>query len=123
MKKFKTILDDEQRNQLCDKLVAEAKSKDIDSYKKIFTGDIDKPTLLFLLGGDRPPKIVRIKMGSSHVNVYELLLSISDERFQNKNYNTICVPGFMKTVICPEVLLCKNGNPIIKLSESRGKNK
>jgi len=112
LKKFKTKLDDTERLELCDKLISESLS-DMPKYDKIFIGKIDKPTLLYLLGGKRPEKIKKIQMAGRHQNVYNLLLEISAHKFKDKIY----IPNFVKHKICPEVLLNKTGDPILRLNE------
>lgn len=114
-KKFNTTLTDPDRAKRCDELIAEAGS-DIQKYKKSFIGKIDRPTLLYLLGGDCPEKIIKIQMAGAHEPVYVLLLSISDHKNRlGKPY----LPTFVKKIFCPTILLDKNGKGIKRLNNKR----
>lgn len=111
-KKFETTLSDPERSKLCNDLITEAGS-DIQKYNKRFIGKIDRPTLLYLLGGDRPEKIIKIQMAGAHQNVYDLLLSIS--KHKNRDGGT-CLPNFVKNKFCPTILLDKTGKDIKQLN-------
>jgi len=109
--RFETTLTDVGRMELCDKIIAESAS-DKPNYKKTFIGSIDKPTLMYLLGGERPYKIKKIRMAASHQNIYNLLFGVSSHTFNDEK----CLPGFVKSKICPEILLDKDGKSILKLN-------
>lgn len=111
-KRFETILSDVERLELCNKIITESASGKPD-YNKTFIGNIDVHTLMYLLGGNKPKEIVKIRM-TTHQKVYDLLLSISNHKFKEKT----CVPNFVKRTICPAVLLTKNGNTIKRLNEN-----
>ena len=106
--KFKTTLTDDERLELCNKIISN-NGADRKNGAIIFK-DIEeehKTTLLYLIGGDRPEEIKPIKI-NSHRKVYELLLSISDEPHPYKP-KTKCVPDFIKSEFCPELLRNKDG--------------
>jgi len=111
VKRFETVLSSDDRLSLCDEIMLDTAS-DKPNYNKIFIGEVDKPTLMYLLGSDRPEKIKKIRI-TTHKKVYDLLLSIS-----NHTYNgNICVPNFVKNIICPEILCNRYGETIKKLNE------
>lgn len=111
---FNTIFKDNvERESFCYKIIEESASGK-PNYTKTFIGSIDMPTLMYLLGGERPPEIRKIQMAGSHQKVYDLLLNISSHTFKGN----ICVPNFVKKIICQEVLLNKNGKAIKKLNEN-----
>ena len=111
IKRFETTLTESERLDLCGEIIAESAS-DKPNYTKKFIGSIDVPTLSYLLGGNKPERIVKIRM-TTHQKVYDLLLSISAHTFKDK----ICLPNFVKNLICPDVLLNKDGKSIKKLNE------
>jgi hypothetical protein len=116
-KTFETKLDDNGRIELCCKLVSEA-TTEIPTYEKTFIGNVDRPTLIYLLGGERPLKIKKIQMGGSHQNVYAMLLKIS--KHKNKKGKE-CLPDFLTKAsgnICSQVLLDKDGKEITKLNNN-----
>lgn len=113
-KKFITNLSNTERETLCNDLINEAKS-DKPKYQKCFIGKIDRPTLMYLLGGERPEKIIKIQMSGRHQNIHGLLIGISDHK--NKNGGT-CLPNFVKKKFCPEILLDKSGNDIKQLNNA-----
>jgi len=118
LKTFETKLDDNGRIELCCKLVSEAEAEEIPTYKKAFIGEVDRPTLIYLLGGERPLKIKKIQMGGSHQNVYAMLLKIS--KHKNKKGKE-CLPDFLTKAsgnICSQVLLDKDGKEITKLNNN-----
>jgi len=116
-KTFETKLDNNGRIELCCKLVSEATSE-IPTYEKTFIGNVDRPTLIYLLGGERPLKIKKIQMGGSHKNVYAMLLGISTHK---NNKGKEYLPDFLTKAsgnICSQVLLNKDGKEITKLNNN-----
>jgi len=104
---FKTKLSEVERLELCDRIIKN-KGAENNNQAIIFKNITEehKPTILYLFGGIKPNRITPIKI-NSHRKVYELLLSISDEPHPYKKI--MCVPDFMKSKICPELLLEKKG--------------
>jgi len=112
--RFKTNLTDNERQELCNRIIvnkgAERKGE-LPLFKDIF--EIHKLTLHYLLGGERPENIVPIKI-PSHRRIYDLLKSISKEPHPYMK-GEFCVPDFVKTNICSELLRNKNGLPFEEL--------
>ena len=110
-KKFKTNLSDTKRLELCNRIISN-KGAENKNDKTIFKDIEEKhiPTLLYILGGEYPEKIERIKVFSIG-RTHEFLKSISEHPHPYLE-NEICVPDFLKYV-----LLKSNGDDIPKLKK------
>lgn len=109
VKRFETTLNDHERLEVCNKIIADKGGKIIKSIdERLFIGieEKHKQTLIYLLGGVRPTThIKKINIKSQDV-VYDLLYRISAHKNKNKNNETY-VPAFVLKNICPETLEIK----------------
>lgn len=110
-KLFETTLNDAARLELCNKIISN-NGAESEKHKPIFKeiNEMHRATLLYLLGGEYPDKIERIKVcsiGRTHI----FLESISKHPHPYEQ-DKICVPDFLKNV-----LLQSNGNDILKLKK------
>ena len=113
---FKTTLSRDERLIVCDKIIADKGGKiEAGIDKRLFIGieEKHKPTLMYLLGGECPPKIIKLNM-VSHPKMYKYLLGYSAHY-----YNGIkCLPVKIRENFLPKLLNDNKGKRITKLNNN-----
>jgi hypothetical protein len=112
-RQFKTNLDENERIELCDRIISEKGGKQEakeDNRLFIDITEAHRPTLMYLLGGKYPEKVEIMKVAVIG-NLSTLLKKITDVDGVGKNSGTKVIPEFMKR-FCIEFLRKRDGGSI-----------
>jgi len=112
---FKTTLSNEERLIVCNKIIADKGGKiEAGIDQRLFIGieEKHKPTLIYLLGGECPTKIIKLNI-VSHPKMYKFLLQYSDHYYNGLR----CLPVNIREEFFPQ-LLNKKGKQITKLNNN-----